>query len=261
MLVDYHVHTFLCGHATGDLVEYVKEAERKGISEIGFSDHIMVDRWRTEYAMKLSQLEQYVRMVEDVAKESSIPVRIGAEIDYFASKEAQIEAILDEFSFDYALGAVHFIDGWAIDDPRYIREYLRRDINEIYERYFSLVSKMASSGLFDIVAHFDLVKKFGFRPSIDIYYLVNPILERIKVKGLCIEINTSGIEKPVKEFYPDKEILKICRKMEIPITLGSDSHRPEEVGRYFEKAVFTIKEAGYGEIASFCGRRMRLVRL
>ncbi len=261
MLVDYHIHTYLCGHATGEPLDYVKEAERKGISEIGFSDHIMVDKWRPEYAMRLTQIEDYVRLVEKVEEESSIPVRIGAEVDYFLEKEEEIERILEEFSFDYIIGSVHFLDDWMINDPRYADEYKRRDINEVYMQYFSLIEKMASSRLFDIVGHLDLVKKFGFRPTVDMTPKITAVLERIKINGLCVEINTSGLEKPAREVYPGESILRMCKQLEIPVTLGSDSHKPWEVGRHFDKALDLMKRTGYKEIATFTKRNLKLREL
>jgi len=258
MLVDYHIHTYLCGHAEGKPIEYVREAERKGISEIGFSDHIMVDKWRPEYAMKVTQIEDYVRLVENIEKESSIPVKLGAEVDYFPGKEEEIRGIVEEFAFDYVIGSVHFLDDWVIDDPRYIKGYYERDINEVYLQYFSLVEKMASSQVFDVVGHLDLVKKFGFRPTVDITPKINAVLEKIKINGLCVEINTSGLEKPAREVYPGERILKVCLNLGIPITLGSDAHKPWEVGRHFNIALDLIKRVGYGEIATFSNRKMKL---
>lgn len=261
MIVDYHIHTYLCGHAKGKPIEYVKEAERKGISEIGFSDHIMVDKWRPEYAMKVTQIEDYIRLVENVEKESSIPVKLGAEVDYFLGKEEEIRRVVEEFSFDYVIGSVHFLDDWVIDDPRYIRGYYERDINEVYLQYFSLVEKMASSRLFDIVGHLDLVKKFGFRPTVDIMPKITAVLEKIKINRLCVEINTSGLEKPAREVYPGERILNICWRMGIPVTLGSDSHKPWEVGRHFDKALDLMKKVGYKEIATFTKRNQVLRKL
>lgn len=258
MLVDYHIHTYLCGHAEGEPLEYVREAERKGVSEIGFSDHIMVDKWRPEYAMKITQVEEYVKLVETVEKQSSIPIKLGAEIDYFPGREGEIGRIMEEFPFDYTIGSVHFLGDWVIDDPRYVDEYYRRDINEVYIQYFSIVEKMVSSGLFDIVGHLDIVKKFGFKPTIDITPIVSRILRKIKVNGLCVEINTAGLEKPAKEVYPSEWILRMCKEMEIPATLGSDSHKPWEVGRHFNVALNLMRKVGYRQIATFSRRKLEL---
>ncbi len=261
MLVDYHIHTYLCGHAKGKPLDYVREAERKGISEIGFSDHIMVDRWRPEYAMKITQVEEYVKLVETVEKQSSIPVKLGAEIDYFPGREDKIERIIEEFPFDYTIGSVHFLGDWVIDDPRYVEEYYKKDINEVYVQYLSIAERMVSFRLFNIVGHFDIVKKFGFKPTIDITPIVSKILKKIKSNGLCVEINTSGLEKLAKEVYPGERILKMCCQMGIPVTLGSDSHKPWEVGRHFDKALDLMKKVGYDEIATFAKRDLILREL
>lgn len=261
MLVDYHIHTYLCGHAKGDPLDYAKEAEKKGISEIGFSDHIMVDKWRPEYAMRIDQIEDYVKLVEKVEKESSIPIKLGAEIDYFLGKEEDIRKIIEEFPFDYVIGSVHFLDDWVIDDPRYIDGYHKKDINEVYRQYFLLVSKMASSKLFDVVGHLDLVKKFGFKPTVDITPEITFVIEKIKKNNLCVEINTSGLEKPAREVYPGQMILKMCWKERIPVTLGSDSHKPWEVGRHFDVALRMMKKIGYNEIATFTKRNPKIVDL
>jgi len=132
--------------------------------------------------MRIGQIEDYVKLVEKDEKESSIPIKLGAEIDYFLGKEEDLREIIEEFPFDYVIGSVHFLDDWIIDDPRYMDGYCKRDINEVYEQYFFLVSKMASSKLFDVVGHLDLVKKFGFKPTVDITPEITFVIEKNQAK-------------------------------------------------------------------------------
>jgi len=110
--------------------------------------------------------------------------------------------------------------------------------------------------MFNIIAHADLVKKFGHRPTQDLTKEVQKTAEAFKKAGVAIEINTSGLRKPVKEIYPTLEDLKVYCAAGVPITFGSDSHAPSEVAMDFDKAVDLAKAAGYKEYLLFAGRKI-----
>ncbi|MDI6873584.1 histidinol-phosphatase HisJ family protein [Candidatus Solincola sp.] len=262
-LVDYHLHTPRCGHAVGDLEEYVARAMRLGLSEVGFSDHFpLLHLQDPTLSMGLEELPEYVREVSRLAESvSGIRVRLGIEVDYLPGYEERTAEILSAHAFDYVMGSVHFLDGWGFDDPRYVEGYRGRDLHALWARYFQVLGDAAECGLFDVLAHPDLIKKFGFRPRGDVGPLYESCLDRVAAAGLAVEVSTAGLSKPVGEMYPGEDFLRLCRERGIPVTLGSDAHSPEEVGRDYGAAVELLSRVGYREIALFERRRRTLVPL
>lgn len=256
-LVDYHLHTPRCGHAVGDLEEYVARALQLKLSEVGFSDHFPLLHLRDpSLSMALEELPDYVSEVNRLAETvSGVRVRVGIEVDYLPGYEEKTAEILSAHAFDYIMGAVHFLDGWGFDDPRYVDCYRGRDLYGLWARYFQVLGEAAGSGLFDVLAHPDLIKKFGFRPREDVTHLYVSFLDRVAAAGLALEVSTAGLSKPVGEMYPGEDFLRLCREREIPVTLGSDAHSPREVGRDYRAAVAMLRRVGYREIALFERRR------
>ncbi len=267
MPVDYHLHTFRCGHARGRMADYVRAARKRGLREIGFADHIPLyfcppERRPPALAMTESELPRYVDDVLGLrAANPDLPVRLGIEADYVPGREAELAALLSKYPFDYVLGSIHYIDGWGFDQPGLRDGYRNWDPDALYRRYFLLVQEAARSGLFDVLAHPDLLKKFDYRPSGDLTGLYRETALVIAGAGACIEVNTAGLRAPAAEIYPHPAFLAVCRELNIPVTLGSDAHLPEHVGFGFPEAVALLRRAGYDQVATFRERKMRLVPL
>jgi histidinol-phosphatase (PHP family) len=256
-LVDYHVHTSRCGHAVGRLEDYIQTALSLGLSEMGFSDHFPLlhcdDR---TLSMGLDELPLYIREVEEMRDRfPGLRVRLGIEADYIPRTVQELGELLEGLPFDYVMGSLHFVDGWGFDDPKNVDGYAHRDIYALWTRYFDLLGDVAECGLFDVLAHPDLIKKFGYRPHEDVSGLYEGCLDRVAGAGLVVEVNTAGLRKPVGEIYPGEDFLRLCRERDIPVTLGSDAHHPREVGYDFEAALQLLRRVGYGEITLFSGRQ------
>ncbi len=262
MLADFHIHTSRCGHASGQMVEYVREAEEVGLAQMGFSDHMpLLHKVDPSLSMSLTDLAAYVDEARDMAEIGWIPVRVGIEADYVPGTEDEIEQILDSYRFDFVLGSVHFIDEWGFDDPRQLAGYEGRDPHEIYESYFGLVLDAARSGLFDVLAHPDLVKKFAILPPVDLRPYYEEVAKAAAENGLAIEVSTAGLRKPVHEIYPSRELLEICRREAVPVMLGSDAHAPGEVAYHFDDAIDLLESVGYTEISVFEQRQRSALSL
>lgn len=258
-IVDYHMHTPLCGHARGQLREYAQCAIDLGLKEIGFSDHApLVCHEDPSITMSVDELPKYHEMVEDIQAEfkNQLSIRIGIEADFIPGYEDKTKAILEGYPYDYVIGSVHFIQDWAFDNPKQIHVWKVANTDEVYMQYHDYLRQSAESGMFDIMAHVDLVKKFGHRPKTDLTNEIEKTAEVFKDTGMVIEINTSGLRKPVKEIYPSLDVLSIYSKVGVPLIFGSDAHRPEEVGRDFDKAVSLAKAAGYTEYVLFKKRKI-----
>ena len=260
-LVDYHVHTARCGHASGEMAAYVERAVRAGLPEMGFSDHLFLywlppEARDPELAMPEDQFDEYVEDVFRLRRaHPDIAIRLSVEADFIPSHVATLAGILERYPWDYVVGSVHFVDAWGMDDSRYIATYDDWDIDELYERYFDLVCRGAESGHFDTMAHLDLVKKFGHRPTRDPADLYARVARRLAAAGVAVEVNTAGLRKPVGELYPHPDLLAACRRAGVPATLGSDAHRPEEVAADFGLAVAHLRAAGYERVLTYSQRR------
>ena len=199
---DYHMHTALCGHATGSLEEYVQHAISIGLKEIGFSDHApMVHERHQGVTMDFRQLPLYHRLINEVKDKykGQISIKYALEADYVAGFEDKTKAIIDAYPYDYIIGSVHYVNGWAVDDPATIERWKTQDVNQIWRDYFQLLRQSAQTGLFNIIGHSDLPKKFGYLPTVDMTDEVKKTAAVFKNCGVAVEINTSGLRKPIKE--------------------------------------------------------------
>ncbi|MFC1669520.1 histidinol-phosphatase HisJ family protein [Spirochaetota bacterium] len=256
-LVNYHTHTYLCEHATGTIDEYIACAIDAGIKELGFSDHSpLPENFRKGYTMSAEKIEFYIDEIEKrkLKYKDKISIKLGIEID-FPLIESFDKKYLDDNRFDYLIGSCHFIEGWSFDHPDYLEEFKKRDIDDIYSQYYEIMDSMAESGLFDIIAHFDLIKKYGHMPKNDFSKKIEEIAKKIAQSETAVEINTSGLLKPVKEIYPSESIIKIMFKNNVPVTLSTDSHSPEHVGFMLKETIEMLKKIGYRKISGFTKRK------
>ncbi|MBZ4653351.1 MAG: hisJ [Peptococcaceae bacterium] len=255
LLVDYHVHAL--GHLTSrhtveNLEAYLRQAKARGVQEVGFAEH---DRYLSDGYYDFPNLEKARSLVEGVS------VRIGLECDYFPNKLEEIKKKISAYPFDFVIGSIHYIDNWMFDHPDYIEDFKKWDMDELYEAYYRLLAESAKSGFFDIIGHPDLIKIYGHRPKTNVVYLAEPALKAIKEADVVVEINTNGWHKPVGEVYPSKELLAAFCACGIPITLSSDAHQADQVGRDLDKAKKIAYEVGYRELATFKGRKRLMVEL
>jgi len=199
--------------------------------------------------MGLCDLVDYVADARELKARFPGYIMLGIEADYRPETVSEVGPLLAAYPFDYVIGSVHHLGAWGFDDPRQLDEYDRRDIDDVWVEYFQLVGDAAESGLFTILGHLDLVKKFGYRPTRTLEGELDHLVERIAKSGVLVEINTSGLHRPVREAYPTPGILLRLRQAGVPITFGSDAHRPEEVGRDFHHALELADAAGYEHFA------------
>jgi histidinol-phosphatase (PHP family) len=150
------------------------------------------------------------------------------------------------------IGSVHFLDDWNFDGDESF--YGKWSNDELYQRYFSLIIEAARSKLFDTLGHLDLIKKYGVYPETDQTPLFERTADVIRDSGLVVELNTSGLDKPCREFYPGQHWLDTLFNRGIPVTLSSDAHHPEQIARHYQQAVSILKKTGYRQIITFRNR-------
>jgi histidinol-phosphatase (PHP family) len=253
MLVDYHIHGMGhrdFPHSVESLARFVQEARDKGIVELGFADH--------DYYLRDIRFSNFEELRP---RFPGVSIKVGLEVEYFPGQEGTTSDRLAGCTFDYLIGSVHYIGEWLFDHPDNIEGFDAWDIDHLYRVYFGLVGRMARSRMFDLVGHLDLIKIFGHRAKSSVVKLAQPALEEIRDSGMVMEVNTAGWHRPVHEQYPARDLLEAAFKMGIPITLSSDAHAPEQVGRDLPLAREMAWEVGYREVATFSRRERTMVPL
>jgi histidinol-phosphatase (PHP family) len=273
MLTDYHLHLRPDDVDAGpdrfftqaNAERYRDAASECGIAELGVSEHI----YRFEQALEVWQHPFWQRYAHDDLDEycafvrEQTDLRLGIEADFIVGGEDRMAGVLQSRDFDYVLGSVHFLRDGAVDMDDYSVWQSGRRPEEVWRRYFEMVAESARSGLFDIVAHPDLVKYWGSsersrRPDGDLRRYYEPAVEAFAEAGVAVELSTAGLRKPAGELYPARAMLEMCLEANVPVALSSDAHRPEEVGAGYEQALELLAELGVGELCVFDRRVRRL---
>lgn len=247
---------------------YVEHAIEAGLTELGFSDHLYLywlppDQRDPELGMADWELDFYIEDVERCRARyrDDILIRLSVEADFVLGHERQLEGILRRYDWDYVIGGVHFLDGWGFDDERFLSGYDAWDIDALYRHYFDVVGASADAGLFDTIGHADLVKKFGHRPRGDLGAEYAALAQRFARAGVCVEVNTAGLRKPVAEIYPHPDLLRACHAAGVGATLGADAHAPHEVAADLGSAVALLRGVGYGQYVRFAARTRAVAEL
>jgi len=260
---DYHMHTRLCRHAVGEPMDLAAQAVRLGLTEIGFSEHNPMPRddW-DDWHMLQADLDTYVENVQQARRAyPDLSIKLALEMDFIPGQEEWIRQLIARHPWDYLIGAVHYVsDSWDLDNPKRISEWKNRDPFEVWSTYFQRLTMAAESGLFDIIAHADLCKKFCFYPKEDCTPLFARFLDAARKSGVAMELNSAGLRKDCKEIYPSPQIVRMAREAEVPITFGSDAHAPGEVGMNLADAVALARSVGYTHRCRFTRRQRESVK-
>ncbi len=254
---DYHLHTsFSDGKAAPE--DYIPTAIIAGISEIGFSEHLLLFRENQDWVMNPENASEYVNYIDNLKKSSNnIIIKTGMEVDFFPGKEKELELFLSRFDLDYRIGSVHYLGEKTVDlGPEF---YEGKNIDMLFESYFEYVMAAASSGIFDIIGHCDLIRIYGYKPSADPEPLYRKLARIMKENNVAYELNTNGRNRPMADFYPDRRFLHVFREENVPVCVNSDAHVPLRIGQYFDEAYDLLRLAGYTEMAVFTGRKRKMM--
>lgn len=258
MLTSYHVHS-CWSDGEGEMVEYVRAAGSLGLSELGISDHYVLtpDRRRFPWNMPVNGVEQYVELVQTAAGEAddNLIVRLGIEADYIPETADEMRDILASQPFDYVIGSVHFVDGFPIDEcPENWEALSQAERDVVIRGYWTRIRELAESRMYDIAAHLDLTKKFGFSSSVDLSLEISAALDAIASSDMSVEVSTAGWYAKCAEQYPSASILRGCFDRDIPVLVTADAHSPANLDRGYKRAYRLIQEIGFTEVSSYSGR-------
>jgi histidinol-phosphatase (PHP family) len=271
MLTDYHLHlrpddveATAAEHFTQANVErYRTVASERGIAELGVSEHVYrfeqaLNVWRHPYwlANAHDDLDVYCSFVRD-----QTDLRLGIEADFVPGSEDRMANLLQARDFDYVVGSVHFLRDEAIDMDDYSVWDRGHSAEDVWRRYFQTLGEAARSGLFDVLAHPDLVKVWGRErplPEGDLRRYYELAMDGIAEGNVAVEVSTAGLRKRAQELYPAPAFLEMCLQAGAPVALSSDAHRPQDVGADYERALELLAELGVGELCVFERRERRL---
>ncbi|QWH41463.1 MULTISPECIES: histidinol phosphate phosphatase domain-containing protein [Bacillus cereus group] len=265
---------------------YLEEALRKGIKEVGIVDHLYrfreaqgyyekyvdishskLGRLQKEWLdqVRITSISEFTKAIEDAKERWSkrgITLKLGIEADYFIGGEQELKGLLALGDFDYVIGSVHFIDGWGFDNPDTKEYFDTHELHTLYHTFFATVESAVRSELFDIIAHLDNIKVFNYRLDENeqlSYY--KEIARALVETNTATEINAGLYYRyPVREMCPSPLYLQVLAKYGVPITLSSDAHYPNDLGRYVEENIKTLRNHDISHIATFT-KRVRTMRL
>lgn len=254
-LINTHCHSELCGHGEGAVAEYARAAEAAGLTTLAFTEHYPLstafdpDAYLSVPAGRMGEYRQAVAQVQ--ADHPRMEVLCGIEMDYLADGEDRAITAADFEPYDVVLGSVHFIDGWAFDDPAQRDRWEEPGAPDaIWRRYGELWCQAASDRTlrFDVMSHPDLAKKFGYYPSFDLAPLYEAMAEAAREGGRMVEVNTSGGYYACAEMFPAPDLLAAFCRAGVPCTVGTDAHLPANVARDIEAAYALMRRAGYKSV-------------
>lgn len=289
---DYHLHLHphhptpwappMGEYPPGYIDQYVETALERGATEIGFTEHMyrcyesesVLGSWWEEdpnpsLADELAEivrternlsLERYVEVVVD-AKDRGLPVKLGLEVDFQPGTEEKILELLAPYPFDYLIGSVHWVGAWWPDRKRGMEEYERIGDRAAYERYFAAETALAESGLVDVLAHVDFVKRAGGRPYYPPVDLYDKVVQAAAASGTAVEVSSAGLRQPIQEIYPAPLLLEMFQQADVAITLASDAHRPQDTAWALDEVIAAARTAGYTHHLRFDARKRRYLPL
>jgi histidinol-phosphatase (PHP family) len=199
------------------------------------------------------------------AKAEGLPVVLGLEVDHFRGRMDEVARLLDGYPFDVLLGSVHWLGAWGFDNwqvPEFGAEWDRRSVESVWDAYTEAMEELAATGTCDVLAHPDLVKVYGRRPSAGAVDECHArMAEAAARSGMAAEVSSAGWFKPVGEAYPAGSLLDRFHARGVPITTASDAHRVDRVAARRDDLRDLVRASGYDELCAFEGRKPRTVAL
>ncbi|HEX2231855.1 MAG TPA: histidinol-phosphatase HisJ family protein [Thermoleophilaceae bacterium] len=271
MLTDYHVHLRPdedgtppeCYFTRQNAERYRETASERGVEELGVAEHVYrfvqaLDVWTHPFwrGWAHDDLDAYCEFVRE-----QTDLRLGIEADFVPGREDRMANLLEAREWDYVVGSIHFLGDFALDVRGDFDVWRSGNPDKVWTRYFETLGEAARTGMFDVLAHPDLVKVWGQGapvPDGDLRRFYERAMDGIAESDVAIEVSTAGFRKPVGEMYPAPAFLELCLEAGRPVALSSDAHQPEHLGHEYEHAVDWLHELGVREIAVFERRRRRM---
>ena len=277
MRFDYHMHLEYGSYDEDYAEGFFRAAAERGVDEIGFSEHahtfpefeqlyyddLILDdsfvgafqrKWLKTNKFKYT-LDEYFSFIEKLRKKHK--VLAGIEVCNFQDQEAAAK-ILRAYPFDYIIGSVHFLRGWAYDTAAIKAEWDNHPLTDIYEWYAQEAEKLAAAGLYDALGHPFNIRLYRYFPDFDVTPYLARVARAMKAADMIVDLNTGTYYRyPIEEFSPYPDFMRMANACGLSIITTSDAHKPEDCARYNEEAVQYARSFGYREQIRFTGARGR----
>lgn len=264
LLTNYHMHCHYCD-GKGSPQEMADKAKELGFRSVGFSSHAPLP-FENDFCMQEKDLTAYVQEITALKADQEIEIYLGLETDYIPGVTVPGAAKWDALGLDYKIGSVHTLDApnerypmLSVDGPV---EEVTTLLNEIYqgsaqafiEAYYERVGQLCREGGFDILGHYDLIKKqnkaLQFFDETAPWYRAVAVdtLDEVARSGVIMEVNYGGMLRgATTDVYPPLWLLKEARNKGIPVQINADAHAPHHLGVYHERSRELLLQAGYTE--------------
>ena len=282
MKFDYHMHFEKGDYKVEWAKGFFEAAKKRGLNEIGITEHahtfpefedlyyedlILDDSFVGSFQKKWLKTNKFKHTIDDYfnfmaqLREYGYEAKIGIEVCNFQN-QAKVREILDKYPFDYVIGSIHFIRGWAYDSEEIKAEWQQHSLEDIYEWYTQEIEHLYAGGLYDVLGHPFNIRLYKYFPDFDVTPYLLRAVQALKKADMGIDVNTGTYYRyPVQEISPYGDFLKLAKEYELPIITSSDAHKPEDCGAYIDDAIKYVKEYGYIEGMTFNKRKRTMVPL
>lgn len=264
LLTNYHMHCHYCD-GKGSPEEMLASAKKLGFKSVGFSSHAPLP-FDNDYCMLQEDLDSYLQEISDAKSDAGIEVYVGLEIDYVPQYIQPSDEKWQIDSLDYCIGSVHIlvppsreqsmlsVDGPIDDFLVLLNEVYSGNAEKMISAYYQRVAQLCESGGFDILGHYDLVKKhnkaLAFFDEQATWYqdIAISTLDTVAKAGVILEVNYGGLLRgATDDVYPSSWLLKAANERNIPVHINADAHAPSHLGVYHMTCCQILKAAGYSQ--------------
>ena len=254
-MIDAHVHLEKGDYSVEWINQFVAYAVKRNIDEVYFLEHTHIFKecrnlynemsvyneyqknWYQKKWKQARPLKDYIDYIEKI-KQIDFPIRLkfGLEVCYSPEHEIDIAQMKQMYSFDFLVGSIHFIDGWAFSHRKQRWDKNDYDMNELYERYYALMLSLINSRLFSGLAHPQSLQCYGAYPQKDFRHIYLQLAQALCLNDMYIE-ESSGltINYGDKQLGMNADMLECMVRCNVPILTASDAHSPQNVGLYIKE--------------------------
>ena len=262
-MIDYHIHSSISTDAQDEMPILVAAAEKKGLKEICFTEHVDFDYPYETQHQWISDMDLYDQKYRALPK-SSVIVKKGLEIGLTYGMYDRADAMIDGNHLDFIIASQHYVGG---DDP-YLRSfYLGKEQRQVYEEYLMEMNEhLKAYDNYDVVGHIGYITRYAPYQDCRLRYrdypeLLDAVLNTVIDKGKGIEMNTGGFQK-FGDSLPGRDILARYRELGgTIITIGSDAHDAKRVGDHVAESVNILKALGFSYLTVYTQRKPEFIKL
>lgn len=263
ILTDCHLHSSFSGDSEAKMEDMIRQGISLGLKELCFTEHqdfdfVYPEGEATDTFLVNTDSYLYELLLLREKYKEQIEVSFGIEIGMQPQLSRKLAAYVKGHDFDFVIASSHLCNG---KDPYYPAFFEGRSEEEAYHEYFqSVYDCIYGFRNFDVYGHLDYVLRYG--PNKDQNFRfeeykedIDKILKLLIQNDKGIELNSSGYANGLSNPHPCKEILMRYKELggEI-LTIGSDAHRPEHIGRDFDLVRQLLLDTGFEYYTVFQGR-------